>query len=152
MLTVRAQGSQPWKSGSRGSNSTANVEFSDGWMDGRRGPEGSGAKEGFDGANSSCRRTPGTSRDRDVPAGSAPAARRDKGKVWEMLQGGEFLENSIFPPEFPSTAAAAGSDVEGKDRNKEKGESVMVRAPGTPRDGSSLERPLPPGEKGTGIK
>lgn len=50
--------------------------------------------------------------------------RRDKGKVWKMSHQGECLEKSTFPPKFPSTAAAAGSDMEGKDRNKEKGKSL----------------------------
>lgn len=57
-----------------------------------------------------------------------PGLGRDKGKVWKMSHQGECLENSTFPPKFPSTAAAAGSDMEGKDRNKEKGKSMTSKS------------------------
>lgn len=99
-------------------------------MDGGGGRE-SGAKEGFAGANSPCGKTTGNRRGWGCAASAArriPGLGRRKGKVRKMSHQGERLENSTFPPKFPSTAAAAGSDVEGKDRNKEKGKAVTESA------------------------
>lgn len=80
------------------------------------------------------------------PCGSQGSG-RGKGKVWKTSHQGKCLENSTFPPKFPSTATASGSDMEGKDRNKEReSPEPLPRAPGTARAGSSLERPLLPGE------
>lgn len=67
---------------------------------------------------------PGTPGDGDVPAGISPTARPDEGKVRKMSHQGNCLENPTFPLKSPSTAAAAGSDMEGKDRKKETGKSV----------------------------
>lgn len=70
----------PWKSGSRGSHSTANMECSEcGWTE-EAGRE-SRAKEGFAGANSPGKTT-GNPWDWDEPAGITPRGRADPG-TWE---------------------------------------------------------------------
>lgn len=71
---------KPWKSGSRGSHSTANMECSEcGWTE-EAGRE-SRAKEGFAGANSPGKTT-GNPWDWDEPAGITPRGRADPG-TWE---------------------------------------------------------------------
>lgn len=117
--------------------------------DGRERPGGKRSLRRFHPAG----KPPGTPGDQDVPAGITPAATRipglgqGKGKVWKTSHQGKCLENLTFPPKFPSTAAASGSDMEGKDRKKEReNPEPPPRAPGTAWAGSSLEWPLPPGE------
>lgn len=148
---------KPWKSSSRGSNSTANMECSERrWTD-EAGQE-SGAKEGFAGANS-----PGkTTRNPRGPGCASwdhppwPHRSRDSGGIKERFGKCHIKENAWKTPHFhpnsPQLPLQPGQTWKAKTETRKRENPRPLRAPGTPWDGSSLEQPLPPGENGTGIK
>ncbi|XP_058684157.1 50 kDa spicule matrix protein-like [Poecile atricapillus] len=117
---------------------TGNVPSEDGWE--------RGAREGLAGGNGSCRRSTGIGM---CQQGSGP---RDsggiKGKVWKMSR--RTPGKLHIPTQTPPSAAAAGSDTEGKDRNEGKGKSESSESS---RDPLGRIRPgKASGENGTGTK